>query len=316
MSVVQVCARCASRWPVVGVPAQWCPRCQGVLLSPIDTDRPTPPTGRNFRWVARSPYPPIARRRREPRRLGPTPRYTQTPRWGLLDPPPEEPDDRLTRTETAADLAPTLLACAAIVFGLAAVAEAFRYGLLVFNRVRLVDPLTLAVSDSMVWATQMSAPLVALAAAAASVCRLIVIRRQVFAARGLADPRTPRSLAIGVLVPVVNLVMPGVFLIEVADGDRRTLTAIRIWWVAWAANGLLVVVGLLWRGRDTLQAQADGVVLAAVTAAVAAATALLTLYVMRRFDGRDLLGRPHRTTRWINVPDAERPAPAEEATVG
>ncbi|WP_433608962.1 DUF4328 domain-containing protein [Prescottella agglutinans] len=316
MSVVQVCARCASRWPVVGTPAQWCPRCQGVLLSPVDTDRPAPPTARNFRWVARSPYPPIARRRRPAPRLGPTPRYTQVPRWGLLDPPPEEPDDRLTRTEAAADLAPTLLACTAIVFGLAALAETFRYGLLVFNRVRLVDPLTLAVSDSMVWATQLSAPLVALAAAAAAVCRLVVIRRQVLGARGLADPRTPRALAAGVLVPIVNLVMPGVYLTEVADGDRRTLTAIRIWWGAWVVNGLLVAVGLLWRGRDTLQAQADGVALAAVTAAVAAATALLTLHVMRRFDGLDLLGRPQRPTRWINVPATDQPAPAEEATVG
>ncbi|MCL2534761.1 MAG: DUF4328 domain-containing protein [Nocardiaceae bacterium] len=315
MSVVQVCARCASRWPVTGLPAQWCPRCQGLLLSPVDTDRPAPRTGRNFRWVARSPYPPIARRRPAPRRLGPTPRYTHVPRWGLVDPVPEEPDDRPTRTETAADLAPTLLACTAIVFALAAAAEAFRYGLLVFNRVRLVDPLTLAVSDSMVWATQVSAPLVALAAAAACVCRLVVTRRDVLAARGLADPRSPRALAAGVLVPVVNLVMPGVFLTEIADGDRRTLTAIRIWWCAWVANGVLVVVELLWRGRHTLQAQADGVLLAAVSAAVAAATALLTVHVIRRLDGLDLLGRPQRTTRWINMPGTETSA-REEATVG
>ena len=34
MSAVQVCVRCAARWPVVGAPAQWCPGCRGVLLSP------------------------------------------------------------------------------------------------------------------------------------------------------------------------------------------------------------------------------------------------------------------------------------------
>ncbi|RVW02265.1 DUF4328 domain-containing protein [Rhodococcus spongiicola] len=313
MSVVQVCAHCATRWPVVGAPAQWCPRCQGVLLSPVDTLRPTPPSRRNFRWVARSPYRQLVGPRPPARELGPTPRYSEVPRWGLLDPPPERPDDRLTRTESAADLAPTLLACTAIVFGLAAASEAFRYGLLLFNRVRLVDPLTLALSDSMVWATQVSAPLVALAAAIASVCRLALTRRRVLAARGLADPRSPRSLAVGVLVPVVNLVMPGVFLSEIAGGDRRTLTAIRIWWAAWVANGALVAVGLLWRNRDTLQAQADGVVLAAVTAAVAAATALLTLHIVRRFDDRDLFGRQHRSARWINVP---RNAQPEEAAVG
>ncbi|RVW02124.1 DUF4328 domain-containing protein [Rhodococcus xishaensis] len=313
MSVIQVCAHCATRWPVVEAPAHWCARCQGVLLSPFDTDRPTPPSGRNFRWVARSPYQQSAGRRPPAaRELGPTPRYSQVPRWGLLDPPPERPDDRFTRTESAADLAPTLLACTAIVFGLAAASEAFRYALLMFNRVQLVDPLTLALSDSMVWATQVSAPLVALAAAIASVCRLALTRRRVLAARGLADPRSPRSLAVGVLVPVVNLVMPGVFLSEIARGDRRTLTAIRIWWVAWVANGVLVAIGLLWRNRDTLQAQADGVVLAAVTATVAAATALLTLHIVRRFDDRDLFGRPHRSARWVNVPSSAQP---EEATV-
>ncbi len=55
-------------------------------------------------------------------------------------------------------------------FGLATLAEAFRYGLLVFNRVRLVDPLTLAISDAMVWSTQLSGPLVAVAAAVAVAC--------------------------------------------------------------------------------------------------------------------------------------------------
>ncbi|WP_137722778.1 DUF4328 domain-containing protein [Prescottella subtropica] len=312
MSVVQACTRCASRWPVHGVPAQWCPRCHSALQAPTDVSAPT--SRRHFRWVARSPYPPIGRSRPVARPLGPTPRYTQTPRWGLLDPPPAEPDDRFTRTEVAADLAPTLLACTAIVFGLAAVAEAFRYGLLLFNRVRLVDPITLAVSDALVWATQLSAPLVAVAAAVAAACRLVVTRRDVLGARGLADPRSPRVLAAGVLVPIVNLVMPGVYLTEIA-GDRRTVVAVRLWWVAWVTNGVLVAAGLLWRGRNTLQAQADGVLLAAVTAAVAAATALLTLHVIRRFDGRDLLGRPRRGHRWINMPrSGASAAPPEEAT--
>ncbi len=127
MTVVQVCARCASQWPVAGAPAQWCPRCQGVLLSPVDTRRPAPVAGRNFRWVARSPYPPEVRRRTGTS-PGPTPRYRQIPRWGLLDPPPDEREAPARRTDAVADLAPTLLACTALVFGLATLAEAFRYG--------------------------------------------------------------------------------------------------------------------------------------------------------------------------------------------
>ncbi|PTR22520.1 uncharacterized protein DUF4328 [Rhodococcus sp. OK519] len=309
MTVVQVCARCASQWPVAGAPAQWCPRCQGVLLSPVDTRRPAPPSGRNFRWVARSPYPPEVRRRGRASR-GPTPRYRYIPRWGLLDPPPEERDERVGRTEVVADLAPTLLACAALVFGLATVAECFRYGLLVFNRVRLVDPLTLAISDAMVWSTQLSAPLVAVAAAFAVACRLRVERARVFAERGLADPRSLRELLVGVLLPGLNLVMPGVYLTEIVDGDRRLRRAVRLWWTSWIAGGILVVANVLWRNQDSLQARADGVVLSAITAAVGLVTALLALLVIRRFDGRDLLGRPHRVTRWIN---ASRP---EEAMAG
>ncbi len=190
-------------------------------------------------------------------------------------------------------------------FGLATLAEAFRYGLLVFNRVRLVDPLTLAISDAMVWSTQLSGPLVAVAAAVAVACRLHVERARVFADRGLTDPRPLREILVGVLVPGLNLVMPAVYLREIAGDDRRLRRAIRLWWTAWVTGGVLVVANVLWRNQDSLQARADGVVLAAVTAAVGVATALLALLVIRRLDGRDLLGRPHPVTRWINVPRPE-----------
>lgn len=67
MSVIQVCARCAGRWPVLGAPAQWCPRCHGVLLAPIRTEQQLSPDQRGFRWVARPPlrrggWPLILRR--------------------------------------------------------------------------------------------------------------------------------------------------------------------------------------------------------------------------------------------------------------
>ncbi|MFD4182966.1 DUF4328 domain-containing protein, partial [Rhodococcus sp. NPDC058514] len=191
MSTVQVCARCAARWPVVGGPAQWCPRCHGVLLSPTDPNRPEPPSRRNFRWVARTPGQPSSRVRpsRPPR--GPTPpAYREIPRWGLLDVPPasaSEPEPG--RRERLAELAPALLAAAAVLFGLGALAELFRYALLLRNRTTLIGPGLLAVSDGLVAAAGLLAPVVAVCAAVAVVAWLVGARRPAHARP--PPPETP-----------------------------------------------------------------------------------------------------------------------------
>ncbi|MEU5841220.1 DUF4328 domain-containing protein [Rhodococcus sp. NPDC047139] len=299
MSAYQICVRCENRWPVTYQPRQWCPACRGVLLSPVAPDGSVPPSHRNFRWVARPAGGlPVTEPNSGPQRRATTetPSYREMPRWGLTDPLPIE-DDEPDRAETAADLAPTLLVGTAVVFGLAAVAEAVRYGVLLFNRTRLVDPLVLAVSDAAVWATQVVGPIVALAAAVASGFRLLDLRRRIYAERGLADSRQPLSVLAGLVIPGVNLAMPGVFLTEIAGHDARLLRAVRIWWVLWVVNGVLVVALLAWRQRDTLQARADGVLLTALLAALGAVVGLASLYVLRLFDGQDLWGRPLRRRR-------------------
>src|SRR5574340_1318153 len=118
MSVIQICARCGRHWTVVTVPGQWCPSCRGVLLSPVRPDQPVPPAQRNFRWVARRPTNPHARPSRAASSPpGPTPRYTEPPRWGLLDPPPADPvEPKPKRRDTLADLAGPLLVWTAVVF--------------------------------------------------------------------------------------------------------------------------------------------------------------------------------------------------------
>lgn len=298
MTAYQICVRCENRWPVTYQARQWCPGCRGVLLSPVAADGSVPPTRRNFRWVARPPGGATTgdRRPRRPARTA-TPRYDEIPRWGLTDVVIPD-DDEPRRTETMADLAPTLLVGTAVVFGLAAIAEAVRYGLLLYNRARLVDPLVLAVSDAAVWATQVCAPFVALATAIASALRLIEVRRRVYADRGETDPRSPRSLLAGFVVPGLNLAMPGVYLTEIAGDHPRLPKAIRTWWVLWVLDAILVVTLALWRQRDTLQARADGVVLAAIVAATAAAVALAALRVVRLFDGADVWGRPLHPARF------------------
>ncbi|MFC7450018.1 DUF4328 domain-containing protein [Rhodococcus daqingensis] len=313
MSTIQVCARCAARWPVVGGPAQWCPRCHGVLLSPTDPTRPEPPNQRNFRWVARRPGAVSSRNRpaRPPVEPGP-PSYREIPRWGLRDvPPTPDPEPGPGRGEQLAELAPALLSGAAVLFGVGALAELFRYGLLLRNRTTLIGPGLLAVSDGLVAAAGLLAPVVAVCAAVAAVAWLVGARRRAFAGRGQLDPRTPSVLAVGCLVPVVNLAMPGVFLTELDERDPQTRKLIQVWWCAWVAGGALFAVNLLWRTRDSLQAQADGVLLAAVSDLVAVAVAVLTLLVIRRVDGLGPTGRPRELTRWlVAIPEPATPVPA------
>ncbi|MGH3530440.1 MAG: DUF4328 domain-containing protein, partial [Mycobacterium sp.] len=101
--MIQVCSQCGTRWNVRDRQRVWCPRCRGTLLAPStevthadprwsprsaaqSAVRPrTPPRlPPGYRWIAVRPgAPPPARRRRPP--LGPTPRYTAIPRWGLVD---------------------------------------------------------------------------------------------------------------------------------------------------------------------------------------------------------------------------------------
>ena len=300
MNAVQVCVRCGTGWPVAGAPAQWCPGCRGVLMSPTSPDHPQPPSRRNFRWVARLPGRPS--RPSPPRGAATdgTPVYRQVPRWGLVDQSPTDTGEPVpTRGEQLAELAPTLLAATAAMFLAGAVAELFRYALLLYNRTTLIPPTLLAVSDALVFTFGVLAPLVAFTAAAASVAWLIGVRRAAWQRVGRTEPRSALALAFGCLVPVLNLVWPGVFLTELAGLDPRIRRLVRWWWATWVTGGALLVASVAWRSHDSLQARANGVVLAVVVDLVAAGVAVLTLLLTRRVDGLDLTGRPPARTRWV-----------------
>ncbi|MEU1984644.1 DUF4328 domain-containing protein [Nocardia sp. NPDC019395] len=309
-TVVQPCARCGTRWAVQGPPMHWCPRCRGVLLSPGPID--APPERRNYRWVARRPgrldrsagsadtgRAPVA-----------TPRYTEIPRWGLRDRPVAAADREQPRPLSAlARWVYTALLATAVLFGIAAAAELGRYLILLRNRTRLIEPPLLWFSDALVNTAALFALIMALVAAVATLGWLIEVRRAAFADAGRRDPRSPRLLALGCLVPVVNLIFPGVFLSEVVAerGDPRPLQAVRLWWAAWGLGGLLTVAALYWRTADSLQAKADGVLFTAVTDIAAAGIAVLTLWVVRTVEGRDLRGRDRLARRWVVAVDPATP---------
>ncbi|MFE3441795.1 DUF4328 domain-containing protein [Nocardia sp. NPDC059180] len=307
--MVQPCARCGARWAVQqAAPMHWCPRCRGVLLSPGPIDAPA--ERRNYRWVARRPdhraRGPVA-----PGRAGPTPtpRYTQMPRWGLRDVPASVAAAPRRPLNVLAGWLPGLLVGVALMFGIAAGSELGRYLLLLRNRTRLIDPLLLNFSDALVNASALFAAVLALLAAIGAVGWLIEARHTAYERLGRRDPRSPRALVLGCVIPVVNLVWPGVFLTETVAGreDPRALHAVRVWWAVWVFGGACAVAALFWRTADSLQAEADGVLFSAFTNAVAAAVAVATLWVVRVVEGRDLLGRDHMAHRWVVAADPAVP---------
>lgn len=207
---------------------------------------------------------------------------------------------RSTPLATLADLAPWLLLVTAGMFGLAALAEVGRYLILLHNRTRLIAPLLVRLSDASVVTFAGLALPVALAAALACLGWLVETRRSAFERAGQAEPRGVRMMMVGCLVPVVNLVAPGVLLTELARRTSpRMVRVVRVWWCGWVLGAVMSVVAVLCRWADSLQAKADGVLFTALTDVVAAGVALLSLWVIREASGRDVFGRVHRPKRLL-----------------
>ncbi|GEM34312.1 hypothetical protein NN3_53190 [Nocardia neocaledoniensis NBRC 108232] len=283
----------------------WCPRCRGVLLSPGRVDAPA--SQRNYRWVARRPDHRLRKAANSTVAAppGPTPRYTEVPRWGLLDPPPAPARTPARPLRGIAESRDVLLVLTALAFLVAAAAEYGRYLILLRNRTTLIPSWLLWISDMSVWVFGVIAPLCALATALALVGWLIEARKAAFAAQGRRDPRRRWTVLAGCLVPGVNLIWPGVFLTELvgAKPDPRAERAVRIWWAAWVASGLILVAATLWRDASSLQAEADGVSFTAFSDLCAAAFAVLTLWTVRLLEGRDLRGAPRSAHRWVMAAD-------------
>jgi len=307
----QFCHRCAAAHPVLGRPMQWCPRCGGVLSAPT-TQSPV-----TRRWVARPP-PRTPSRVRVPRELGPTPRYLSTPRWGLprtswapmtLPKPPTAS----ARMSAQAKTARPLLIGAATVLLLAALAELWRYLLLLRSRTELLPARTVAISDSLVVTAGVLAPVIVVVAMVTTTIWLIQARRAAAARIGRRDARSARSVVLAVVVPGWNLLMPGVLLTELErdscsaspSGPSRLL---RGWWLSWVLSVALAVGVWLLRLRHTVQAQANGVLLVALSDLVAATTVVLALLLVVRCTealGGAAARRRRRPKRWVaSVPTA------------
>lgn len=289
-----ICPRCGRPQPPPDSPGapragatRYCVHCGRVL------------TG--VRWVA---LPPDALRPRAPRRRGRPytgpPRYATPPRWSLRTwmPAPEpgaegplpahptrHPDDVLRRT---AGLLVRLATTTAVLAGLAALAEGWRYGLLVASRSAALSPGPLVFSDVLVTLVGLLAPVAAVATGALFLRWLHLARGIAATISGTRPARRPWAVVVGSVLPGPNLTVPGAALAEVehaasdlpAEARPRPSRPVLRWWIAWDASVVLGVAAVLRGLSGSTQAMADAVLLHALADAVAALAALATVGVV------------------------------------
>lgn len=322
--MIQVCSQCGTRWNVRDRRRVWCPRCNGALLAPAGpesrgTTPPRLPPG--FRWIAVRPgTPPPPRRGRRP--LGPTPRYSVIPRWGLT-----EHFEHLDQQQSAPRSGPSpakvrsLLVATMIVLGAAALIHLVRYALLIINRSTLLNPW---IAGSATWlgvGISVIAMFMVVGSAVVLADWLVARRAAAFAHRGHEDPRPGWALRAGCLVPFINLAWAPVFVLELAGVEER-LTWLRrpvvVWWLVWLASYAVSIWSIATSFTQDVQGIADNTVTTTVAYLLALAAMLLAFKVFEGFE-RQPVERP--TKRWVVVSEPEtatavegsRPSPATVA---
>ncbi|GAA2334049.1 DUF4328 domain-containing protein [Saccharopolyspora halophila] len=252
-------------------------------------------------WVATPPGGP--RRvppRRKPRPYAGPPSYPAVPRWGFpqlawrwpLALPARRGADPMERVEAAAGTAIAVLWVTAGVAALATAAEIWRYALLVISRDGTLSRPVLAISDALVGTTGLILWLLGVLCGVFVVLWGLRARAAATERSGLRSARPDWQVLVGVLVPGLNLFVPGSVLAElehsvlVAEGAREPgarpspSLAVRFWWVLWAATLIFGLLAFAWGFREGVQAMADGVVLHAINAALVTALAVLTARVV------------------------------------
>lgn len=330
--MIQVCSVCGTRWNVRDKQRQWCPRCQGALLPPAEmlqngqggpagSSWHRPPAGvaapqrvpPGYRWIAvrpgAAPTPP-----RQPRQLGPTPRYHVIPRWGLFDqiaPATSGGEATDLRSGPSATFIRLTLYMTTAVMLAAAVIHAIRYLLLVINRSTLLPPL---VAWSAVWLGVLLSVAVLFAVIGCAVVTtgwLIRRRAAVFAHRGGSDPRSTRALWAGCLIPVVNLVWAPVFVIETAMAEEtypRLRKPILVWSVLWVLTTGVSVFAIATSFTTDAQGIADNTVTVTFAYLLGAATVSALARVYFGFERKPVERPAHR---WVMV--AANPAGGRQA---
>lgn len=279
-------------------------------------------------WVATPPpgaYPPPGGRTQRLSYGGP-PNYPVPPRWGFpllawrwptaVPGTVEQADsvDGVRRLGRTAQNSLWLLAAVAL-WG--AFSEIWRYVLVAMSRFGALSAGVVSASDALVVS---SSAITITGCFLALILGLLWVRRarNVAAALvGYGPSRSDRAVLIGLIVPGVNLVVPGSVLAELEHAvarrpaDERPVPSklLRWWWGLWAGSGLTVAVVVLWSFRSSTQALADGVLLHAFADLVLAGLAATSALVVRRITTLLLPvdAASVRLMRVVEVKDAPEP---------
>lgn len=258
-----------------------------------------------FRWIAVRPGPPPPPRPRR-RPLGPTPRYTAIPRWGLVDRVDTAAGQTLAPLSgpTAARVRATLL-MTVVVLAIAALVHVVRYVLLIINRSTLLNPVVAAAALWLGVLASLAAIVAVLSCAVVLVRWLIARRAAAFSHLRRPEPRAIRAMWAGCLVPLVNLVWAPVYVIELATIEEhyaRLRKPILVWWAVWIVSTAVSVWAIATSRAHDAQGIADNTVTTVFAYLLAAAVVAAVGRVFEGFERKPVERPAHR---WLVVGDDE-----------
>jgi hypothetical protein len=191
----------------------------------------------------------------------------------------------------------------AVLLALAAFIHLVRYVLLLVNRAVLLHPLVAGIATWLGVALSVLASFAVVGSAVVLTNWLIARREGAYALNGTTDPRSAWEILVGCLIPLANLLLAPVYVIELARAEGR-LTRLRrdivVWWCVWVVSSALMVWSVATSFTRDTQGIADNTVTTIIAYLAGLAALILAGRVFLGFE-RTPVDRPAK--RWVVVPD-------------